>query len=69
MSQIEDTPINESVLEDIVLSPIADKSRIEEESKLDANDVIRFGALAKLFPVEQLRVYWEKFNLKEIFPW
>ena len=52
LSQIEDTPINESVLEDIVLSPIVNKSRIEEESKLDENDVIRFGELANLFPVE-----------------
>ena len=52
LSQIEDTPINESVLEDIVLSPIVNKSRIEEESKLDEKDVTRFGTLANLFPVE-----------------
>ena len=71
-SNSEESLVHDSLLEGIILSPIGDKS-MEEESKyvspLSEEEAVKYGRLAESFPIELLRAYWEKFELKEIFVW
>ena len=61
------------MLKNITLSPISKQNEENfEESKLQElslspEEISKFGTLASNFPLELLRTYWEKFDLKEVF--